>query len=178
MTILTKRRQLKGGNRPQDAPAHKTRGNERVFSGQHSVLHVDDDPSFCRIVSFKLNRNGITVKSCTQPAIAAKMIEEIGPAAVVLDIQMPPYSGIELLRDIRRRWPALPVLVLSSLTDRATRRAAVADGVARYLNKSTTDWSTLRRHVEDVIVSAPPQWVTHIGTNSHTATAKPHTTFS
>lgn len=177
MTILAKHRQLRSTLRSQASSEPTHRSPENVFSGCHTVLHVDDDPTFRRLVSFKLNRDGIVVQSCGQPAAATKKIAEINPAAVLLDIHMPPYSGIDVLRDIRRRWPTLPVLVLSGLGDRATRRAAVSGGVARYLHKSTTDWSTLRRHVEEVLVSSPPLWVAHQGRPKGEAEGKPHADF-
>lgn len=39
---------------------------------------------------------------------AVSRIEQMGPDAVTLDVELPGMSGLETLREIRKRWPKLP----------------------------------------------------------------------
>ncbi len=56
---------------------------------------------------------------------------------VVLDITMPGISGLEVLRQLKRRWPALPVLMLSMHSGYHYVRGSLEAGASGYLNKET-----------------------------------------
>ena len=56
---------------------------------------------------------------------------------VLLDLSLPGRNGIEILRDIRRLRPALPVLVMSFHTEAEYTSAARAAGAAGYLPKGS-----------------------------------------
>lgn len=58
--------------------------------------------------------------------------------AVVLDIGMPGQSGLEILKEIKERWPALPVLMLSAHAEKLYAIRALKIGAAGYLNKEST----------------------------------------
>ncbi|MDE3153558.1 MAG: response regulator transcription factor [Acidobacteriota bacterium] len=57
--------------------------------------------------------------------------------AVILDITLPGRSGLEILRDIRHRWPDLPVLVLSMHPAEQFARRVLDAGAAGYLTKDS-----------------------------------------
>lgn len=56
---------------------------------------------------------------------------------VVLDLTIPGVNGLELLRDIRRERPALPILVLSMHTAEQFARRTMSAGASGYLTKSS-----------------------------------------
>jgi two-component system, NarL family, invasion response regulator UvrY len=58
-------------------------------------------------------------------------------SAVLLDIFMPGRGGLEVLREVRHGYPALPVLVLSSAPEEQLALRVLRAGAAGYLNKQT-----------------------------------------
>lgn len=57
--------------------------------------------------------------------------------ALVLDLNMPGRSGLDILNDIHRRWPKLPVLVLSMHDERQFAPRVLKAGAAGYLHKES-----------------------------------------
>ncbi|HEX9615529.1 MAG TPA: response regulator transcription factor [Bacteroidota bacterium] len=59
---------------------------------------------------------------------------------VILDLNMPGRSGLDVLKDLRKRWPRLPVLVLSMHDERQFAVRVIKAGASGYVNKdSATD---------------------------------------
>lgn len=59
-----------------------------------------------------------------------------GLDVVLLDIAMPGRDGLEVLQTLRRAWPSLPVLMLSTYPERQYAVRCIKLGAAGYLNKS------------------------------------------
>ena len=60
-----------------------------------------------------------------------------GLSLALLDIAMPGRDGLDVLQELRKTWPALPVLMLSTYPDRQFAVRCLRAGAAGYLNKST-----------------------------------------
>jgi DNA-binding NarL/FixJ family response regulator len=60
----------------------------------------------------------------------------VPPHLVLLDIQLQGVNGLEGLGLLKARWPIVPVVMLSSLTDPETVRLALARGAAAYVSKA------------------------------------------
>jgi YesN/AraC family two-component response regulator len=67
-------------------------------------------------------------------AIEALSAHEIDIALV--DVRMPDADGLELLHDIKGRWPTLPVIMLTSFDHAHYVRRALAEGAAGYMLKT------------------------------------------
>jgi len=76
-------------------------------------------------------------------------------ALVLLDLTLPGAHGLDLLVQLRRDFPALPVVVLSATHDRATIDASMAAGAHGYIAKSA-DAQELLRAVRAVIAGRRP----------------------
>lgn len=78
---------------------------------------------------------------------------------ILLDLMLPGTSGLALLGALRRRYPGVPVLILSALDDTETVRRALRSGAAGFVSKaSATD--TLLAAVREVLAGGryvPPQ---------------------
>jgi two-component system chemotaxis response regulator CheB len=68
---------------------------------------------------------------------ALRRIEELTPDIVTLDVELPGMSGLETLKELRRRWPTLPVIMFSTLTERGavTTLEALSRGASDYATK-------------------------------------------
>ena len=63
-------------------------------------------------------------------------IGDVGLDVVLLDIAMPGRDGLEVLQTLRKAWPRLPVLMLSTYPERQYAVRCIKLGAAGYLNKS------------------------------------------
>lgn len=79
-----------------------------------TVLLVDDDELVRETVIVGLADRGYTVLQAAHGREALAVLgREKAIEAVILDIMMPEMEGIEATREIRKRWPLLPILVIS-----------------------------------------------------------------
>jgi CheY-like chemotaxis protein len=121
------------------------------------ILMVDDEPDAQDL--FRQNfrreiRKGLYQIDFAQSGDAAlKMLEgsDTNPISLVLsDINMPGKSGIELLSDIRRTWPDLPVMMITAYGDQDTQARVRALGADEFLTKPV-DFSALKQAVSQAI---------------------------
>lgn len=94
------------------------------------VLLVEDNTELVSLLKKGLSRGGIDADSVGTAGDASHAIAAMRYAAVVLDLGLPDEDGIGLLRDLRRRGDATPVLVLTArdgVSDRVTGLRAGAD---------------------------------------------------
>lgn len=78
----------------------------------HRVLIVDDEPSIRLTFAEFLKRQGFETLTAADAAQGAALFDE-GVDVVVVDINLPGRSGIELLRELRERDPRVPVIVIT-----------------------------------------------------------------
>ena len=101
------------------------------------ILIVDDSPTIRRMVKASLMPSETTL---VEAASGLEAIEQLtlGPAALmVLDLNMPDLHGLDVLKFVRSH-PSLgrlPVLVLTTRGDEASRDAAMAAGATDYMTK-------------------------------------------
>jgi two-component system invasion response regulator UvrY len=101
------------------------------------VLIVDDHPIFRRGLKQTLDVPQITsVGEAATPDEALALLSR-GWDVVVLDIGLPGRGGLELLKDIKREMPRLPVLVLSMHAEDQYAIRTLRAGAAGYLTKET-----------------------------------------
>lgn len=83
------------------------------------VVLVDEDRDFDSIIKMKLESEGFAVHVADMPQMGLRMVEEIHPDLVLLDINMPGMSGIEFITELKEN-PAIrmtKVAFLSSMID-------------------------------------------------------------
>ena len=103
------------------------------------VLVVDDSVVIRRLVKEILDADPrIEVVGVAQNGqIALSKLDELQPDAVTLDIEMPIMDGIACLRELRKKYPRIPVVMFSTLTERgaAGTMDALAAGASDYVTK-------------------------------------------
>ncbi len=103
------------------------------------LLIVDDDMLVCQSLKVLLSRE----KDMTVVATAYNGLEAIEcchretPDVVLMDIQMPEMDGIQAAREIKRSWPEVRIMMLTTFQDEKNIRLAILAGAEGYLIKST-----------------------------------------
>jgi CheY-like chemotaxis protein len=86
------------------------------MSDARRVLVVDDDPGIGQMLSRALSRHGFAVDAVTSAEEALTRIEEAAYDAAFVDLVMPGRDGADLAESLRRRFPGLPVGLLTGYT--------------------------------------------------------------
>ncbi|OHV39983.1 MULTISPECIES: response regulator transcription factor [Pseudofrankia] len=102
-----------------------------------NVLVVDDHPVVLTGLTALIGSDPqLSVFGTARSAAAARELPgDHGPTVAVVDLQLPDGDGISLGVELRRRWPALRVLVLTMHADDATVIQSLASGLNGYLLK-------------------------------------------
>ncbi|MFN9210418.1 MAG: response regulator, partial [Betaproteobacteria bacterium] len=96
---------------------------------------VDDDRSIRWVLEKALARESIPCKAFASAQEVLAALEVDRPQVLVSDIRMPGTSGIELLRNVKRKHPALPVIVMTAFSDLESSVSAFQGGAFEYLPK-------------------------------------------
>lgn len=103
------------------------------------VLIVDDAVVIRRLVGDVLGSDPDieVVGTAANGRIALQKITQCNPDVVTMDVEMPDMNGIETVREVRKTWPKLPVIMFSTLTERggAATLDALAAGASDYVTK-------------------------------------------
>lgn len=107
------------------------------LGGAAKILIVDDDPQVLLSLKLTLQSRGFQVTTLDDPQQFWQVLKSVSPDLLVLDIEMPEISGIELCQVLRsdRSWQQLPVLFLTVRQDPQTQRQAFAVGADDYICK-------------------------------------------
>jgi len=117
---------------------------ERAFSAEaeaprHAnrprVLLVDDEEMIRLSIEQTLDLAGIDVTAFASAEAALPAIGRDYPGIVVTDVRLPARDGLELLADIRRRDPELPVVLITGHGDVAMAVSAMREGAYDFIEK-------------------------------------------
>jgi two-component system, OmpR family, response regulator len=99
------------------------------------VLVVDDEPSLADLLTLALQYEGWEVRSAGTGTDALRLADEFAPDAVLLDMLLPDFTGLEVVRRLRARASDVPVLFLTARDDVEDRTAGLTAGAQGYLTK-------------------------------------------
>jgi CheY-like chemotaxis protein len=122
------------------------------------VLLVDDDPLVRLIYRDGLARHGFEVEAAEDGLAALKILAANKPDLVVLDLMMPKFTGVEVLRFIRSKpeIAGVPVVVLSNSYMNDLSNQAEKVGVEKSLLKTRCSPSVLAGVINDLLVGEVP----------------------
>lgn len=83
-----------------------------------TVLVVDDEPLVRALVAELLEEEGFRTRHAPDGQVALEMLDEDGIDLVVSDVQMPRLDGLSLVRCLRNRGHAVPVVLMSGVVGR------------------------------------------------------------
>lgn len=101
------------------------------------ILVVEDDHSTQMLIASALEKEGHKVTICEDGHEALLVVDREQPDLLISDINLPGMDGYALVRELRMnpQWLELPIIFLSSLTQRANIRVGMSTGADDYLTK-------------------------------------------
>ncbi|MGD0068055.1 MAG: response regulator transcription factor [Streptosporangiaceae bacterium] len=124
-----------GGVAGGTAPSARNAGIQRADGTPVRVLVVDDEPSLAELLASVLRYEGWNVRTAGSGADAVRTAREFRPDAVVLDIMLPDFNGIEVMRRLRAEIPQVCVLFLTARDAVEDRVAGITAGGDDYVTK-------------------------------------------
>lgn len=99
------------------------------------IFFVDDEPQVRMVVRKTLERVGVDVTCFPDADECLACLESVACDLVITDVKMPGKDGIELLTDVRKRRPCLPVIVVTGFGDVPMAVRAMKEGAADFIEK-------------------------------------------
>ena len=99
------------------------------------VMIVDDEEDFAEMLSLRLEEVGERVTKAFSGVQCLNLLEENKIDVVILDIKMPGMDGIETLREIKKRFPLVEVIMLTGHGTTETAVEGMKLGAYDYLMK-------------------------------------------
>lgn len=102
-----------------------------------NVLIVDDEPDNVGVIELVLGFHNARVRTAESGPKCLQLMEQVVPTLLLVDIQMPGMSGIELMEKVREReaWRHIPVVVVTAHAMRGDNERFLAAGFDGYIPK-------------------------------------------
>ncbi len=99
-----------------------------------SILVVDDEPQIRRVLRTTLTFRGYEISEAASGEDALEMAKKIKPDLILLDVNLPGISGIEVCKEIRR-WTDTPIIMLTVRNAERDKVVALDAGADDYVTK-------------------------------------------
>ena len=118
--------------------------------GQTTILVVDDQPDFCGLVTELVSPYDDlrVVGECHDGMTALKMMSELQPDAILLDVEMPGLHGLETVQEMHARFPSIKVVLMSAHHEQEYVDLALPRGASDFIPKSELSVSRIRQAFE------------------------------
>jgi two-component system, response regulator RegA len=120
------------------------------------LLLVDDDETFRTRLARALGARGLEVTTAADPAAALAEQRRATPDYAVVDLKMPGGSGLDLVRELAARAPAVRIVVLTGYGSIASTVEAMHRGAHHYLSKPADADEIIAALEGDKAAVAPP----------------------
>ncbi len=103
--------------------------------GIRKILVVDDEELLCNILIRFLAKSGYDCQSTTDPVQALSILEPDDFDLVISDIRMHGMDGLDLVREIRRKYPAIDTIIMSGFSGDYTYSDIIEAGAVDFIAK-------------------------------------------
>lgn len=112
-----------------------------------NILLVDDDPLVAAALSLMLKPWGMRVTGLNDPLRFWEVLQFVAPDLLILDVEMPQISGIELCQAVRTdpQWQGLPIVFLTAHREMETVQQVFTAGADDYVVKPVVEAELLAR---------------------------------
>jgi two-component system response regulator AtoC len=106
-----------------------------VTGSRAHILIADDDPVARELLVEVLATEGYAPLAAAGGAEAVELAKETSCQLALIDLKMPDYDGMQVLKQLKSLQPDLPVIILTAFADMDTAVAAIRAGAHDYLSK-------------------------------------------
>ena len=99
------------------------------------ILIVEDEPRFASFLEKGLTANGYTTKVVEDGVSAGAVADDEELDLMILDLGLPDVDGIQVLRMVRQRGVAMPVIILTARDDMSDKVSGLDAGASDYMTK-------------------------------------------
>ena len=103
------------------------------------VLLVDDHPGIAQALGRVLSPTCDVVGVIADGRDVADAAARLLPVVIVMDLNLPNVSGLDVCRHVTQNNPRVKVIVITAMTDHAIRDEAMAAGASGFFQKSAAD---------------------------------------
>ncbi|MEW5762452.1 MAG: response regulator [Bacillota bacterium] len=103
--------------------------------GRGMLLIVDDQPAIRQLIREALAGEGYEVKTAASGCEAIAFVAARRPDLIITDLKMPGMNGLEMLAEIQRIAPGIPVILITAYGELSSTQEAERVGVRRLLIK-------------------------------------------
>lgn len=103
----------------------------------HRILIIDDQPFMIKLIQYNLQKNGYKTITETNGLNALKMIDQIAPDLIFLDIRMPNITGTELCYQFRQKeiTKDIPIIILTGQLEENSEKLSIDAGATAFMTK-------------------------------------------
>ena len=124
--------------------------NQRNAACQH-VIVVDNDPAICDGLSMLIASEGMTCSIFADGISFLDQMPQEPPLFVLLDIDMPGMSGLDVLKELKSRQFHAPVFMISGHGDIPVAVEAIRNGALNFFEKPFAGESIIRRARDEIM---------------------------
>jgi two-component system NtrC family response regulator len=99
------------------------------------VLIIDDDDLVCLSLKKVLIKLGYEVEVCMKGDEAVSSVEEFEPDVILLDIYLTTHNGLDLLKDFKKKFYHIPIIMITGYSDIKIAVSAIKSGAFDFLLK-------------------------------------------
>lgn len=120
---------------------------------KYRVMHIDDSYDALKLFEMKF-KNSFQIASVEDPERALSILEFTNFDLIITDYDLPMISGLELLKQIKKDFPDIPVIFYTGQGNEEVAREAFICGVSDYITKSLREiahWEKLENAIKNAI---------------------------
>ncbi|EKE9666808.1 response regulator transcription factor [Listeria innocua] len=111
---------------------------------EKKILVVDDEKPIADIVKFNLNKEGFDVYCAYNGDEALELVEEVQPDLILLDIMLPGRDGIEVCREVRKKYD-MPIIMVTAKDSEIDKVIGLELGADDYVTKPFSNRELIAR---------------------------------
>ncbi|HDI3623049.1 TPA: response regulator transcription factor [Listeria monocytogenes] len=111
---------------------------------EKKILVVDDEKPIADIVKFNLNKEGFDVYCAYDGDEALELVEEVQPDLILLDIMLPGRAGIEVCREVRKKYD-MPIIMVTAKDSEIDKVIGLELGADDYVTKPFSNRELIAR---------------------------------